>query len=202
MVKSANKFWSLKPPKKQRHSLTARLLHWIYAPAVIASAWSGFYISRPRRWLGFRSMDAAIKTAFISSFILAGSYLARIYYGWATGDYREIIPGKQDCRGAWQLLKYELFLTRKKPTFPKYNPLEKLEMSAVALLILVQLVTGLVLYKPGQWRQTSLEARGLNPLRKMHYLAALGITGLVAGHIYFMLTDDPKKLKSIFTGYE
>ena len=99
MVKSANKFWSLKPPKKQRHSLTARLLHWIYAPAVIVSAWSGFYISRPRRWLGFRSMDAAIKTAFISSFILAFSYLARIYYGWATGDYREIIPGKQDCAG-------------------------------------------------------------------------------------------------------
>lgn len=196
------KILSLLAGKKPRHSWPARLLHWAYAPAVLAGILSGFYITRPTGFCGFKNMDSARKTHFIAQFVLLFSYLARIYYGGVTKNYREIIPGRKTLADMPKFLKYELFLTSKKPKFPKYNPGQKVVYTSLALLIPVQIVTGIVLYSSNTWQKAATLAGGLNPLRKLHYLAALAISGLAAGHIYFALTDSLKKLKSIFTGYE
>jgi Ni/Fe-hydrogenase 1 B-type cytochrome subunit len=199
LAKPSSRFWSLTRSGKQRHSPAVRLLHWIYAPALIVGALSGFYITCPRRRSGFKNMDSARKTHFISMYFLAFAYLARVYYGWITGSQRDIIPRKQDIASAPRFLKYELFLNKNKPESHKYNPLKMLEFCVLALLIPVQAVTGLALYKPGSGWRTPLETSGLNRLRKAHYLTALGIASLAAQHIYFALTDDLKILKSIFT---
>lgn len=201
-MKSLKKVFSLLKGKKPRHPWPARLLHWSYAPAVLVCALSGFYITRPSRSRLFRSMDSARKDHFITQFVLLFSYLARVYYGYATKNYREIIPGRKDMAGMPKFLKYELFLTKKKPKFPKYNPGQKLVYTSFALLIPVQVITGLALYASKTWQKTATLTGGLNPLRKLHYLAALAISSMAAGHIYFAFTDSIKKLKSIFTGYK
>lgn len=188
--------------KKYRHSLPARLLHWTYAPAVLAGVLSGFYITRPSRFLGFRSMESAQKVHFIAQYALLFSYLTRIYYGYVDRNYREIIPGRRDLAGMPKFLKYELFFTKKKPKFTKYNPAQKILFTNLTLLIPLQIVTGFALYASNLFQKTASLAGGLNPLRKIHYLAALAISSMSAGHIYFALTDSLKKLKSIFTGYE
>ncbi|MFZ5646626.1 MAG: cytochrome b/b6 domain-containing protein [Bacillota bacterium] len=188
--------------KKFRHPWPARLLHWIYAPAMLAGVLSGFYITRPSAYLGFRSMDSARKTHFITQYLLLFSYLARVYYGYATKNHREIIPGRKDLADIPRFLKYELFLTGKMPKFPKYNPGQKVLFTSLALAIPVQIATGLALYVPEKFQKAARLAGGLNPMRKVHYLAALAITSLTCGHIYFALTHGLKKLKSIFTGYE
>ncbi|MCL6639286.1 MAG: cytochrome b/b6 domain-containing protein [Firmicutes bacterium] len=188
--------------KKLRHPRTARLLHWLYAPAVIAAACSGFYITRPSRRRGFTTMDSARKTHFIAQYILLFSYLARLYYACAAKNAGEIIPGRKDLAQMPKFLRYELFLTKKMPKFPKYNPAQKLIFTSFALLIPVQAVSGLALYAANTLRWPAVLAGGLNPLRKLHYLAAVAVSSLAAGHLYFALTSSLKKLKSIFTGYE
>lgn len=188
--------------KKFRHHRPARLLHWTYAPAVLAGIFSGFYITRPSHFFGFKSMNSARKTHFIAQYFFLFSYLARIYYGCATKNYREIIPGRRDLAGMTKFIKYELFFTKKKPKFPKYNPGQKVVYTGLALAFPLQIATGLALYATGTFQKAARLAGGLNPLRKLHYLTALAISGLAAGHIYFALTDSLKKLKSIFTGYE
>ncbi|MFZ5652323.1 MAG: cytochrome b/b6 domain-containing protein [Bacillota bacterium] len=188
--------------KKFRHPWPARLLHWTYAPAVLAGVLSGFYITRPSLFFGFRSMDSARKTHFIAQYLLLFSYLARVYYGYVTKNYSEIIPGRKELSDTPEFLKYELFLTKKMPKFPKYNPGQKVLFTSLALVLPVQIATGLALYAPEKFQKAARLAGGLNPLRKMHYLAALAIASMTCGHIYFALTHGLKKLKSIFTGYE
>lgn len=188
--------------KKYRHPLPARILHWIYAPAVLAGILSGFYINRPSRFPGFRSMDSAQKVHFIAQYALLFSYLARIYYGYADKNHREIIPGRKDMADMPRFLKYEFFLTKKKPKFPKYNPAQKVLFTNLTLLIPVQIITGLALYASNLFQKTAFLTGGLNPLRKFHYLSALAISSMAAGHMYFAFTDSLKKLKSIFTGYK
>lgn len=188
--------------KKIRHPWPARLLHWIYAPAVLGGILSGLYITRPSVFRGFKSMNSARKTHFIAQFALLFSYLGRVYYGLTDKNYREIIPGRKTLADMPKFLKHELFLTKKKPKFPKYNPGQKMIFTSLALFIPIQIVTGLALYASNSWQKTARLAGGLNPLRKLHYLAALAISSLASGHIYFALTHGLKKLKSIFTGYE
>ncbi|MHB1041481.1 MAG: cytochrome b/b6 domain-containing protein [Eubacteriales bacterium] len=196
------KLISLLQWKKPRHTWPARLLHWIYAPAFLACSLSGSYITRPSHTYGYKDTDSARKTHFIFQYVLIFSYIARVYYGYAAKNLGELVPGRKDLKDLPKFLKYEFFLTKKKPMFPKYNPGQKLIFTAFGLIIPVQAITGLALYAPGAWQKSAALAGGLNPLRKLHYLAAVVINALLAGHIYFIITDSLKKLKSIFTGYK
>lgn len=188
--------------KTPRHSMPVRLLHWCYAPAVLAGFWSGLYINNPSRSLGFKSMEHAQKTHFIAQYVLLSSFLARVYNGYVTKNYREIIPDRKALKDMPKFMKYELFLTKRKPEFPKYNPAQKVIFTGLALLIPLQILTGFGLYSSKTFQKTVDMAGGLNPLRKLHYLLSLSISSLAAGHIYFALTDSLRKLKSIFTGYK
>ncbi len=188
--------------KKPRHPLLARLLHWVYAPAVLAGILSGFYLTRPFPSQGFSKVESAQKTHFVAQYLLICSYLARIYQAYFTKDYQEILPGFNDMAGLPRFLQYELFLSQKKPKYKKYNPGQKILFTGLGLLIPLQIITGLALYKPNSLQKTVVLAGGLGPLRKWHYLAGVAVFALSAGHIYFACTHDPNKLKSIFTGYE
>lgn len=199
---SIRKIGSLLPWKKPRHPWPTRLFHWLYAPAALACSISGSYTTRPSGFYGFKSMDSARKTHFISQYVLIFSYIARVYYGYAVKNLGEIVPGRKDLKDLPKFLKYEIFLTKKKPKFPKYNPVQKLIFTAFGLLIPAQAITGLALYAPGTRQKTATLAGGLNPLRKLHYLLDVVFKVLLTGHLYFVVTDSLKKFKSIFTGYE
>jgi Ni/Fe-hydrogenase 1 B-type cytochrome subunit len=188
--------------KKPRHPWPVRLLHWTYVPALFLNALSGFYVTRPSRRFGFSSMRSALKVHAIAQYVLLFAYVARVYYGHVTKDYKKLLPNRKDLADAPEYLKYELFLTKKEPKYPKYNPLQKLVFAALGALVPLQGVTGLALYAPKVFSKPATVAGGLNPLRRMHYLTALAITSLSIGHLYLVLTHDLKKVKSIFTGHE
>ncbi|MEW5899534.1 MAG: cytochrome b/b6 domain-containing protein [Bacillota bacterium] len=189
--------------EKPRHSRIVRLLHWTYAPAALAAIASGFYINKPSPLWGFKSMDSARKTHFISTHVLAFSYLARFYSALWGKNYRELLPSRRTLAALPGFAKYELFLTKKKPRFPKYNPGQKFLIASLAILLPLLGATGLPLYAVDAWQKPLPRAAGgLSPLRRLHYLAAVAATALTAVHIYFSATDSPKKLKSIFTGYK
>ncbi|MEW6697096.1 MAG: cytochrome b/b6 domain-containing protein [Bacillota bacterium] len=187
--------------KKPRHTLPVRLFHWVYAPAVLAGIISGYYIANPNRKLGFKDMESARKTHFLAQYMLIFSFLGRVYYSYVTKNYKEIIPGKKDLKEAPKYMKYQLFLSDKKPKYLKYNPFQKTVFTLFAFLIPVQIISGLALYFTDKFKQATGAVGGLNPMRQVHYLVSLAVTSLTLGHIYFALTDSLKRLKSIFTGY-
>jgi len=188
--------------KKPRHSLLVRVLHWLYAPAVLASIVSGLYIHKPAKIYGFKNMNSARKTHFIAQYMLIFAFLARVYYALQNKNYKEILPERQTLQDMPRFLKYELFLTAKKPRFPKYNPGQKLLFTGLALALPIQILTGLALYFHDSSQVTMKIVNGLNYLRRLHYFAALSNIILVVGHLYFVFTQGLKSLQSIFTGYK
>jgi len=187
--------------KTFRHPWPVRTLHWVLAPSVLALIASGHYINKPSRALGFGSMDSARKVHFYAQYFLGYYLMARVYYGMATGDYQKLIPGKKDLAGLPKLTAFELFLSKKKPAYPTYNPGQKLLFTQMALLFPLQIVTGAILYFTGRLKYMERLFGGLNNVRLIHYLTATGLSSMVMGHIYLALTDSVGKLKSIFTGY-
>jgi cytochrome b subunit of formate dehydrogenase len=59
-----------------------------------------------------------------------------------------IFPTWQDLRDAWQMLKYLLFLTRKKPVYGKYNFEQKFTYWFLFFGIGILVLSGLVLWFP------------------------------------------------------
>lgn len=190
-------------PETLRHPWPARLLHWVYVPALFISALSGFYVSDPRRRrLGFRRVERALKFHHTAQYFFLFSVVARAYYAYTSRDYRMFIPTLKDLRDTPGYLAWLFFLKKKEPKFPKYNPAQKLVFTTMAVLFPLQIITGLGLYAPKTVRPPSKVVGGLSSLRKTHYLTAVAISSLATAHLYLALTESLRKLKSIFTGYE
>lgn len=191
----------IKGIKIKRHTGLLRIMHWVLVPATFAMIASGFYISKPSRAKSFHRMEAAGKMHFTAQYFFSSYFIARAYYAWATGDYRDLLPGKKDIAVLPKFLSYNFFLRPKKPHYPKYNPGQKLLFAQMVVLFPLQMLTGYAMYSASKLQKLSRLFGGLGKTRLVHYLNATVITGLIAGHVYFAVTDSVEKLKSIFTGY-
>jgi len=60
----------------------------------------------------------------------------------------DIFPTWQDVRDAWQMVKYLLFLTNKKPVFGKYNFEQKFTYWFLFMAIGIMVVSGFILWFP------------------------------------------------------
>jgi len=191
----------IKGLKTFRHYRAARALHWVLVPSFFVLAASGFYINKPSRGRGFRSMDSARRAHFTAQYFFGLYFLARAYHALVTKNYRGMFLRDEDLTAMPKFAAYEFFLRNKKPKYPKYNPGQKLLFTLMLVILPMQIITGAALYATVKLQKLSRIFGGLNMTRLVHYFTAVGLSCIVAGHMYFALTDSLGKLKSIFTGY-
>ncbi len=188
-------------PKTLRHPLPVRIYHWIHAPSLLLLLYSGLHISHPRSIPGL-TMRSARCLHFISQFLFLGSLAGRVGHSIKTGDYRQIIPEKRDWAALPALIRYELFLTSKEPTFPKFNPIQKLYLTIWLPLFALQAATGAALFNFNLLGPLEGALGGLSRARRLHHLIALALGASALGHIYFSSISGVERLKSIFAGYK
>ena len=109
-----------------------------------------------------------------------------------------MFPTMQDVRDAWQMVKYLLFLTDKKPEFGKYNFEQKFTYWFLGFGILIMVVTGFILLFPILW--TRVFPGGTIPAAQLaHSNEAIAATiFIVIWHFYHVHFE--RLNLSIFTG--
>jgi cytochrome b subunit of formate dehydrogenase len=177
--------------KVQRHSLAARLFHWVMAMAMLVLLFTAFL---PK--VGYQFDWVAIH--WIAGLVLTASILFHIIHATFFMDFWSIWPDKTDITDAGNRLKRALGQSAPPPhRFAKY-PLEN-KMYHFAIL-----VSGLAVTLTGVFMifrvRTNIVPR--NPylfgdmtwgmMYVLHGLAGIGLIGLIMVHIYFALR--PEKL--------
>ncbi|MBE0466341.1 MAG: cytochrome b/b6 domain-containing protein [Candidatus Desulforudis sp.] len=182
---------------KLRHPLPVRLFHWLLVPTMLVELVTGFQLTNfSPRW-GLRNVSSAKKLHFAAAYVLTALFAAYLY----GRNKAEIVPERRDLGSRLKkFLAYELFLTPKKPEFPKYNPGQKLLYSLWLVLIPFVLLLGWLLYFPRFFQKWIHLFGGLSNVRRLIYLVSVVLTASIAGHVYFALTNSVAHLKSIFTG--
>ncbi|MFZ5641188.1 MAG: Ni/Fe-hydrogenase, b-type cytochrome subunit [Bacillota bacterium] len=183
------------------HTATARILHWINTLSVVMLTLTGFYIHWPLKFSLFSGMDSARKLHFIFMYVVVYGIVIRVYYAWVSGDYRDIMFRPADIRGLPALARYYFFMTKSLPDFGKYNPGQKLTYTGWTLLIIVQAVTGFILYWPTRLAWLAEPLGGMMMMRQVHYLVTWIFVATVGLHVYLGFLGGPAVLKSIITGY-
>ena len=111
--------------------------------SIFALIFSGFYIHNPYgffRWM-FDDMDAARKVHFIFMYCVIAGLVGRLYYAFASGDYKNFAMGQKDMANMLKLMLYYLFITDEEPDWGgKYNPGQKGMYAAFAPLLLIQII--------------------------------------------------------------
>ncbi|OGO36420.1 MAG: hypothetical protein A2W35_15755 [Chloroflexi bacterium RBG_16_57_11] len=108
--------------------------------------WSHWLLSTPERVYQIQQIHhitALVLTAELLYHIGRAIYL--IIRRRLPGD---LLPNMQDVRDAWRMIRYLLFLTRKKPAYGKYNFEQKFTYWFLFLGIGLLVITGFILWFP------------------------------------------------------
>ncbi len=183
-----------------RHPLGLRLIHWGHAVCMFLLLLSGYYIHNPDFGI-FTSMDSARKVHFVAAYLILALVVVRIYYALVKKDFSGVIFTWKDIKGLYRVARYYCFVDKKHPEFDeKYNPGQKIMYSTWIFLLLIQAITGFILYLPTASSELASAYGGPMMVRMIHYLVFWVFVSSVAVHLYLDFTDDWQVLKSMFTG--
>lgn len=182
------------------HTLAARILHWTAAVFIGLLIITGLYISNPLSFTFFSTMDTARKLHFISMYFLITVTFIRVYYACSNRDYREIFFRFRDFKQLPGVVKYYLFLSNSLPGKGRYNPGQKALYNGWSLLILLQAVTGFMMYSPETLTKYSHLLGGPLMVRQIHSLMTWIFVVTIIVHVYFAFLSGWSVVKSMFTG--
>ena len=183
-------------------------MHWINAVAIIVMVTSGWGVYDDDAifgwlyfpdWLRLGSWAAAsLLWHFAAMWLLGINGAAYLIYGVATGRFRrKLLPIR--VGDIFQTLRETLRLHLAHEDLTQYNAVQKLLYIVVILAGIMQIVTGVAIWKPVQFAWLTALLGGFQGARLAHFLGMSVIVGFLAVHIALALAV-PQTLWAMLTG--
>jgi thiosulfate reductase cytochrome b subunit len=199
-----------------------RLTHWVNVPALAVMAMSGLQIlgaypymgPRGEMWewwplQGWRAPDwlrlgdwlaGARAWHFAAAWLLVGNAVIWLGYLVVSGEWRRrFFWPPRDTGPALRQLAFYLRLRREPPPVNLYNGLQRLAYTSALLLALVEVASGLVIYKPVQLGWLAVVFGGYDGARLVHFVGLVLLAGFVVTHVVMVLLH-PRSLGEMITG--
>lgn len=190
------------------HPLPLRIMHWTNAIAMIVMIGSGWKIYNDEVIFGFLHFPQAIVLGvwaqhalqwhFFGMWVLVLNGLAYLAYGVATGRFARLffpIRPREVIAEAVAALSFRL----KHQDLTHYNAVQKVLYVGVITIIVVQVASGLAIWKPVQFSGLVSMLGGFQSARLIHFLGMAAIVLFMVVHVALALLV-PKTLVAMFTG--
>jgi thiosulfate reductase cytochrome b subunit len=201
--------FTVKSTKRQRlHPMTVRIMHWINALAIIVMIGSGWKIYNDEvlfGWLHFPEWitiggeaQGALQWHFFAMWILMLNGLAYLIYGAVTGRFRrKLLPIRR--RQVMSDLRAAFRLSLAHDDIAHYNAVQKLLYAGIIVVIVIQVISGWVIWKPIQLSELTRLFYDFQGARLIHFIGMTAIVGFVLVHVMLALLV-PRTLFAMFTG--
>lgn len=190
------------------HPLTLRVMHWTNAVAMVIMIGSGWKIYNDEVIFGFLHFPEAITLGvwaqhglqwhFFGMWILMLNGLAYLAYGFVSGRFRRMlwpIRPVEVVREALAALTFKL----KHTDLTHYNAVQKVLYVGVIAVIIVQVITGIAIWKPVQFSGLISLFGGFQGARLAHFIGMALIVGFMVVHLSLALLV-PKTILAMLTG--
>jgi thiosulfate reductase cytochrome b subunit len=209
---------------KPKHPLAIRWCHWINFPLLALMIWSGLWIYwandvyRAGFWSFtlikffpedfYRVFDIGYHLAkgmawhffFMWLFVLNG--ILYVAYTLFSGEWRHLVPNRHSFREAILVALHDLHLWKGNLPARKFNGAQQIAYTAVILMGLGSLVTGLAIYKPTQLGWLTAFLGGYGAARFEHFLLAIGYVLFFVIHIAQVVRAGWNNFRAMVSGYE
>jgi len=200
------------------HPLTVRITHWFNAIAIIIMIMSGWRIYNSDPILPFYfpvdltlggsydgSVDlhnedglaGALQWHFAGMWLLTINGMVYLVYGIVSGHFRRSffpVGPSAFLRDTIAALKFEL------PHRPGiYNAVQKTLYLGVLAAGVIMVLSGLAIWKPGQFQELTRLFGGFDVARVIHFLGMVGIVLFLIVHVALVIIV-PKTLPTMITG--
>ncbi len=197
-----------KPPLRRMHPAAVRVMHWTNAVAMFVLIGSGWKIYNDEvlfGWLHFPDWitiggeaQGALQWHFAAMWLLFFNFLIYVIYGLFTGRFRRLLfpiwPSAvlADIRAA---LAFRLA----HDDITKYNTVQRVLYLGIILVIIVQVLSGLAIWKPVQFQELTALFYDFQGARLAHFIGMALIVGFLVVHIALALLV-PRTLAAMITG--
>jgi Ni/Fe-hydrogenase b-type cytochrome subunit len=207
---------------RREQPFVIRLTHWINVPLLVIMAMSGLQIlvaypflgphGKPATWWPLQGwqppewarlgqwLAGARHWHFAFAWLLVSNGLVYVAYFFARGEWRRraFLP-RRDARHAWQTALHYFFRRKEPAPAGLYNGLQRLGYTAAIVLVALEVLSGLALYKPVQLRWLAAMFGGYDGARAVHLIALFALVGFVIGHV-IMVALHPRSFVAMITG--
>jgi thiosulfate reductase cytochrome b subunit len=139
---------------------------------------------------------------FFFMWIFAINGILYVSYLLLSGEWRLLVPERRSVRDAIQVTLVDLHLRKELPPQKKYNGAQRIAYSAVILMGLGSLVTGLSIYKPTQVHWLTSLLGGYEMARWEHFWLTMGFCGFFLVHVGQVILAGWNNFRSMVSGYE
>jgi len=200
------------PTKSQRprrlHPLAIRIMHWTNAVAMfimIVSGWKIYNDDALFSWLRFSESitigieaQGALQWHFLGMWIFTVNLLVYIIYGLVTGRFwRKLLPiwPRQIADDIGAALRFQL----SHDDITKYNSVQRLLYVGIIVVMVVQLLSGLALWKPVQFQELTALFYDFQGARLAHFIGMALIVLFLLVHVALAFAV-PRTLLAMLTG--
>jgi thiosulfate reductase cytochrome b subunit len=208
----------------KKHPLAIRWFHWLNFPLLAIMIWSGLliYWANDVYKIGFG--DKTLLKFFPNSFYQAFNIpfrlaegmayhfvfmwlffingLAYVLYTIISGEWKYLLPNRHSFKEAWQVLLHDLHIRKTKPPQNKYNAAQRIAYSAIIVMGLLSIVTGLAIYKPVQLNWLVWLCGGYKLARILHFALTIGYVLFFVIHIVQVIIAGWNNFRAMITGFE
>lgn len=208
----------------RKHPLAIRWFHWINFPVLALMIWSGLliYWANDVYRLGFG--DTTLLKFFPEKFYTTLHLPQRLGEGMAwhfffmwlffingfcyvcytvfSGQWKYLLPGKHSFKEAWQVLLHDLRLRKASLPARRYNAAQQIAYTAIILMGLGSVLTGLAIYKPVQLGWLCAICGGYATARLIHFAITIGYCVFFLIHFAQVVRAGWKNFQSMVTGFE
>lgn len=205
-----------------RHHWVVRLTHWVNAIAFtvmvasglrIYNAFAGFapkggsFCCYPFEgkaapaWMTFGGwLAGARQWHFAMMWVLVVNGLVYLGFIYLHGEWRDLVPRRNDLRDVIEMLKYYLFVRKDHPRQGKHNAMQRGAYFAMPIIGAVLVLTGLAIWKPVQLAPITTLLGGYAWARYWHFVMMVLLVAMALAHVFMVFTVDPYSLRSMFSG--
>jgi thiosulfate reductase cytochrome b subunit len=209
----------------KKHPLAIRWFHWANFPVLGIMIWSGLliYWANDVYKIGFGdrtllkffpdsfykalnvpyrlSEGMAYHFVFMWLFFLNG--IAYVLYTVISGEWRYLLPEKRSFKQAWQVLLHDLHIRKTAPPVTgKYNAAQRIAYTAIIIMGIGSILTGLAIYKPVQLEWLCTIFGGYKSARVIHFILTIGYVLFFLVHIFQVIRAGWNNFRAMVTGFE
>jgi len=209
---------------KEKHSLAMRWCHWVNFPILTIMIWSGMLIYWandeykitifgytfvrffPDWYYNLLHIPQRLAEGmawhflFMWFFTLNGIFY--ILYTLISGEWRELVPQKKSFKEAFLVLLHDLHIRKMAPPQNKYNAAQRIAYTAIIIMGIGSVVTGLAIYKPVQFYYLTWICGGYHFARIIHFALTLGYLFFFVIHIVQVILAGWNNFRSVISGFE
>lgn len=201
-----------------------RWTHWVNFPVLAIMIWSGLFIYWandaygisifnftlikffPEWFYDYFHISARLAEGMAFHFLFMWFFfingLLYISYTVFSGAWRELLPNKNSFKEAWLVLLHDLHIRKTVPPQKKYNAAQRIAYTAIILMGMGSVITGLAIYKPVQFYWICWLCGGYHFARILHFALTIGYLFFFLIHIVQVMLAGWNNFRAVIAGFE